>query len=70
LKVKYADFQQVTRSRSFATPMDNKAALEHASIELLKPLLPVSKGVRLLGITLSALGTDEDDESPQMTLAL
>ncbi len=70
LKVKYADFQQVTRSRSFATPMDSKAALEHASVELLKPLLPVSKGVRLLGITLSALGADEDHESPQLALAL
>ena len=70
LKVKYADFQQVTRSRSYATPMDSKAALEHASIELLTPLLPVSKGVRLLGITLSALGADEDHESPQLTLAL
>ena len=70
LKVKYADFQQVTRSRSFATPMDHKAALEHASIELLKPLLPVSKGVRLLGVTLSALGADEDHESPQLALAL
>jgi DNA polymerase-4 len=70
LKVKYADFQQVTRSRSFTTPIDNKAALEHASIELLKHLLPVSKGVRLLGITLSALGADEDHESPQLTLAL
>ena len=70
LKVKYADFQQVTRSRSLATPMDSKAALEHASIELLKSLLPVSKGVRLLGITLSALGADEDHESPQLTLAL
>jgi len=70
LKVKYADFQQVTRSRSFATPVDSKAALEHASVELLKPLLPVSKGVRLLGITLSALGADEDHESPQLALAL
>ncbi|MBA1157068.1 DNA polymerase IV [Microvirga mediterraneensis] len=70
LKVKYADFQLVTRSRSFATPMDNKAALEHACVELLKPLLPVTKGVRLLGITLSALGAGEDHESPQLTLAL
>jgi DNA polymerase IV len=70
LKVKYADFQQVTRSRSFATPVDSKAALEYASVELLKPLLPVAKGVRLLGITLSALGADEDHESPQLALAL
>ncbi|MBB3020858.1 DNA polymerase-4 [Microvirga lupini] len=70
LKVKYADFQQVTRSRSFATSVDSKAALEHASVELLKPLLPVSKGVRLLGITLSALEADKNQVSPQLALAL
>ncbi|WP_445503413.1 DNA polymerase IV [Microvirga sp. G4-2] len=34
LKVKYAGFQQVTRSRSFASPVDSKAALERASVEL------------------------------------
>ncbi len=70
LKVKYADFQQVTRSRSFATSVDSMAALEHASVELLKPLLPVSKGVRLLGITLSALEADKNQVSPQLALAL
>jgi DNA polymerase-4 len=70
LKVKYADFRQVTRSRSFALPVDSKTALERASVELLKSLLPVSKGVRLLGITLSALGADESHDSPQLALAL
>lgn len=70
LKVKYADFQQVTRSRSFALPVGSKVALERASVELLKPLLPVSKGVRLLGVTLSALETNERDTSPQLALAL
>lgn len=70
LKVKYADFKQVTRSRSFASPVDSKAALERASVELLKPLLPVSTGVRLLGVTLSALETNETDTSPQLALAL
>jgi DNA polymerase-4 len=70
LKVKYADFQQVTRSRSFAAPVDSKAALERASVELLSSLLPVPKGVRLLGITLSALGADENHASPQLALAL
>lgn len=70
LKVKYADFQQVTRSRSFATSVDSKAALEHVSVELLKPLLLVSKGVRLLGITLSTLEADENQVSSQLALAL
>jgi len=47
-----------------------REALEVAGVGLLRSVLPVSKGVRLLGITLSALGADEDHESPQLTLAL
>jgi DNA polymerase-4 len=42
------------------------------SLELLAPLLPVDKGVRLLGVTLSALGNAEQASQtiPQLSLAL
>jgi DNA polymerase-4 len=70
LKVKYADFQQVTRSRSFPSLVNSREALEAASIELLRSVLPVSKGVRLLGVTLSALDAEKGGESPQLALAL
>jgi DNA polymerase-4 len=69
LKVKFADFQQITRSRSLPDPVASRAALESVSLELLTPLMPVSKGVRLLGVTLSTLGTDPA-RSQQMSLAL
>jgi DNA polymerase-4 len=68
LKVKYADFRQITRSRSVPNPITSRAELERLGLELLAPLMPVPKGVRLLGITLSALETDA--ESPQMRLEL
>ena len=58
LKVKYADFRQITRSRSFARIVDTRAEIERASLDLLEPLLPASQGVRLLGVTLSGLNTD------------
>jgi len=72
LKVKYADFRQITRSRSLAEPVVDRATLEQVSLELLAPLLPVDKGVRLLGVTLSALGTAEQASRgvPQLSLAL
>jgi len=70
LKVKYADFQQITRSRSFPSLVNSREALEAASIELLRSVLPVSKGVRLLGVTLSALDAEKGGESPQLALAL
>ncbi|WP_375418051.1 DNA polymerase IV [uncultured Hymenobacter sp.] len=59
LKVKYADFQQITRSRSVGAPLAGLAALAQLSRELLEALLPVPQGVRLLGVSLSALSTGE-----------
>jgi DNA polymerase IV len=72
LKVKYADFHQITRSRSLAEVVADRSTLEQVSLGLLAPLLPVDKGVRLLGVTLSALGTAEQASQslPQLTLAL
>ena len=55
LKAKYADFQQITRSRSLEVPIDSRDVLEELVGQLLEPLFPVSKGIRLLGVTLSSL---------------
>jgi len=59
LKVKYADFQQITRSRSFGNFVPSVAVLESTALDLLVPLLPVQLGARLLGVTLSSLNTEE-----------
>jgi DNA polymerase-4 len=67
LKVKYADFKLITRSRSLVHPVASRAELEQLSLDLLARLMPVPKGVRLLGVTLSSLGTDT---GPQMSLRL
>ena len=56
LKAKYADFQQITRSRTVQAPITTHAAVEEIVDSLLEPLFPVSKGIRLLGVTLSSLG--------------
>jgi DNA polymerase IV len=55
LKVKFADFQQITRSKSAGEAIDSVADLERLSLGLLEPLLPTRKAVRLLGISLSSL---------------
>jgi DNA polymerase IV len=55
LKVKFADFQQVTRSKSLDHAIDSLADLERLSVGLLEPFLPTRKGVRLLGISVSSL---------------
>jgi DNA polymerase-4 len=70
LKVKYADFELITRSRSTSKPIDNRLDVETISIDLLTRLFPIAKGVRLLGVSLSALGTDQPEDNSQMHLAL
>ena len=57
LKAKYADFRQVTRSRTCEEPLGAQAEIEAIVSALLEPLFPVGKGIRLLGVTLSSLGT-------------
>jgi DNA polymerase IV len=68
LKVKYADFQLITRSRSFTNPVAGRGELERLSLDILSALMPVPKGVRLLGVTLSTLSTDAADSGSQMLL--
>ena len=58
LKAKYADFQQITRSRSLEVPIDSRAVLEELVSTLLEPLFPAEKGIRLLGVTLSSLDVE------------
>jgi len=70
LKVKYADFRQITRSRSLPHDVRGRDLLERISLELLAPLTPTEQGVRLLGVTLSALKLEEVDNAPQLSLAL
>lgn len=62
LKVKYADFEQITRSRTLLHPVSSREELEATSLALLAPLLPPSKGVRLLGVTLSSLLPPEEEK--------
>jgi DNA polymerase-4 len=53
VKVKFADFRQVTRSRSFSSFVARHSMLRQASVELVRTLLPTAKGIRLLGVTVS-----------------
>ena len=62
LKVKFQDFEQITRSRSSASAVECRVSLEKAALDLLSALFPLRKGVRLLGVTLSGLDTEEKRE--------
>src|SRR5271165_990914 len=53
VKVKFADFRQATRSRTFSASVTRHDRLRQASVELVRTLLPTAKGIRLLGVTVS-----------------
>lgn len=53
VKVKYGDFQQITRSRSQPTAVATQEALHRSTLELIKSVLPSDKGIRLVGVTVS-----------------
>ena len=70
LKVKYADFRQITRARSVPEAVADRATLEQVSLDLLSGLPPTDQGVRLLGVTLSAPIAEPASEKAQLSLAL
>jgi DNA polymerase-4 len=70
MKVKYADFQQITRSRTGQALFSTRAEIEQLSYALLGPLFPVTKGILLLGMTLSSLGEKQLESEPQLSLSI
>ncbi len=70
LKVKYADFQQITRSRTLLRPAINRPIIEHTITQLLQSVLPVDKGIRLLGVSLSTLQPINMTPTGQLVLNL
>ncbi|RWI08810.1 MULTISPECIES: DNA polymerase IV [Mesorhizobium] len=63
LKVKYSDFQQITRSRTAASAIASQTDFEQVATGLLAAIFPPRKGIRLLGILLSGLGDEADDDT-------
>jgi DNA polymerase IV len=70
LKVKFSDFHQITRSRTLPSYVESQGGIEQAAFDLLQAIFPIDKSVRLLGVSLSALNTDQEPESPQLALRL
>ncbi|MEP0914476.1 DNA polymerase IV [Leptolyngbya sp. GB1-A1] len=78
LKVKYADYQQVTRSRTLVTPIGNRPGTDACSPagslildvahELLETTDVEHKAVRLLGLTISNLAGEAQEHYIQLCL--
>lgn len=69
LKVKYADYQQVTRSKTLMQPIDSTEMILHLATELLELTEVEQKQVRLLGLALSNLQHESQAEYVQLALS-
>lgn len=67
LKIKFSDFEQITRSKTLPGPIDSMFTLHKTALQLLQSEEPFIKGVRLLGLTVSHF--PEEKKGPvQLTL--
>jgi DNA polymerase IV len=69
LKVKFSDFEVITRSRSVSSAVANRDDLSRLAIGLLENVMPLPKAVRLLGVSLSSLHGEHDTE-PQLDFSI
>ena len=70
LKVKFADFTLITRSKSFPSPVADFASFEAVGQALLEALMPVGKGIRLLGLGLHSINQEQESTPRQLGLEI
>jgi DNA polymerase IV len=70
VKIKYADFRMVTRSRTLPAIITSQENLRNVSIGLVRTVFPPANGIRLLGVTLSSFESAGRSASEQLDLGL
>ena len=71
LKIKYSDFKQITRNRSFTEPIDELEIISATAKQLLTGTFLPDQKIRLLGISLSNFGMQDkkvEKTSDQLSL--
>jgi DNA polymerase IV len=68
LKLKFADFRQITRSRTAERPVADHATLLRMARELLAAEIPPPLGIRLMGVTLSGFAAGEVETVGELPL--
>lgn len=60
VKIKYADFRIVTRSRTASRPITSRELLHETSLALVRLIYPVTIGIRLVGVSVSNFSSSDD----------
>lgn len=71
VKIKFANFEQITRSRSDQAHVASRRRLAEMAIELLSGEHPFRMPIRLIGVSMSSFAGEESEaDSPQLVLDL
>ncbi|MFP4018645.1 MAG: DNA polymerase IV [Bacteroidales bacterium] len=68
LKIKFSDFRQITRSKTIPQKIDNFDLLHSTTKEIYNTLQLENSKIRLLGLSVSYLDTDQKPEAVQLEL--
>jgi DNA polymerase-4 len=66
VKIKWADFQLSTRSRSMESAIQTRHGLYEVALDLIRSVFPPPKGVRLVGVTLSNFRSQSGEEAAEL----
>ena len=66
VKIKWADFQVSTRSRSMESAIQTRHGLHEVALDLIRSVFPPPKGVRLVGVTLSNFQSQSGGEATEL----
>ena len=66
VKIKWADFQISTRSRSMETTIHTREKLHQVALDLIRSVFPPLKGVKLVGVTLSNFRPQTPSEAAEL----
>jgi DNA polymerase-4 len=66
VKIKWANFQISTRSRSMETAIENRDRLREVALDLIQSVFPPPRGIRLVGVSLSNFGSRAVGEAAEL----
>ena len=68
VKIKYGDFEQITRSHTLEHPVESEDGLRKEVLKLLNPSILRDEGIRLLGVGISNFAEEKTDQDKQLSL--
>ena len=66
VKIKWANFQITTRSRSIETTIETRDRLREVALDLIRSVFPPPRGIRLVGVSLSNFGPQTACETAEL----